>query len=56
MSVENEFMPEVQCDDCARQGAYLVDGQCLCVYCLNATIEAEALFEEEEDYDTPEAY
>ena len=55
--IENEFMPEVECDDCARMGSYLVDGRCLCVYCLNACIEADDLYEyEEEDLHEDEEY
>lgn len=45
-----EYFPEVGCDMCEAQGAYLVDGDFLCAYCLNACVEAEDVWNDEEDY------
>jgi len=50
------FYPEIQCDDCGRIGAYDVDGDYVCVYCLNASVDAETLYGEEDDYEGPDEY
>lgn len=51
------FVDEGECDLCATEGAYLIDGELYCARCLNASIPVEDLFEEEySDEDEDEDY
>ena len=48
------FYPDIACDDCGRIGAYDVEGDYICVYCLNAVVDASDLFDEEDEYEKNE--
>jgi hypothetical protein len=50
------FFAEIACDDCGRIGAYDVDGDYLCTYCLNAVVDAAELFDEEPYYEEDKGY